>query len=151
MSGITVGTRSGQPAEQQIDAVESRARSPPVQRCAAPGPSWRRAFHLMASLFAARPPRLVATYVDAAAARKGSELEIPQAARKSDVVERPLDVREVHPDRQRDDQPDVDGRDEQPVRGTHAVVVGVALLARLALLPAPVRLVPPEQRDQDQD
>src|SRR3954454_19642644 len=84
-------------AAEEVDAVESRSRSPPVQRSKAPGPSRRRASHLVASLFAARPPRRVGTYAARQAVRKGRERPFPQAPRKSGVGEGARDVRQVHP------------------------------------------------------
>src|SRR5690349_9297880 len=67
------------------------------------------------------------------------------------VAEGPDDVRQVHPDGERHDQPDVDEPDRQPRALGDGVVGLVALLAVLALLPPPVGLHRAEDRDQDQN
>ena len=68
------------------------------------------------------------------------------------VAEGALEVRQVHPDAEQHEQAHVDDADREPVRGLDAVVVGVALLARLAVLPAPVgRRTPPRTRNRSRN
>src|SRR3712207_4627724 len=58
---------------------------------------------------------------------------------------------QVHPDRAGRDQPDVDGGDLEPVRRADPVVGLVALQPLLAGAPAPPRLHPAQEQDQQQD
>src|SRR3954451_24590295 len=70
---------------------------------------------------------------------------------ESDVAERPGQVRRVHAERQRDDQPDVHRPDQQAVRTLDPVVGGIALGPLLARLPPQVGLEPAEDQDQQED